>query len=457
MNHDSDALLNLKIPPHSIDAEQSILGGLMLDSSVWDKVVDVVSERDFYREDHRIIFCHIIKMIDAARPIDLITVSESLERNGHLESVGGMAYLGSITKNTPSAANIRHYGEIVRDRAILRRLITLCNQISEISFHPQGRSARDILDESERKIFEIAEHGGRGMSGFADIQIILDEVMEKIQEIQESGPSSITGVPAGYADLDEMTSGFQSGDLIIIAGRPSMGKTAFSLNIAEYVAVQQMLPVGIFSMEMSSTQLAMRMISSMSRLNQRRVRNAQLTNDEWERLVTAFGLLKDAPIYIDESAALNAYEVRARVRRLHRHYGGKLGLVIVDYLQLMSSSLSQTDTRANVVSEISRSLKALAKEVNCPVIALSQLSRRVEERGDKRPQMNDLRESGAIEQDADLILMLYRDEYYNRDSREKGVCEVIIGKQRNGPVGTVKLHFSGDITRFENLAPTHTY
>ncbi|WP_092487600.1 replicative DNA helicase, partial [Candidatus Ichthyocystis hellenicum] len=268
---------------------------------------------------------------------------------------------------------------------------------------------------------------------------------------------NITGVPSGYVDLDDMTSGFQPGDLIVIAGRPSMGKTAFSLNIAEYIAVQQMLPVGIFSMEMSSTQLAMRMISSMSRLNQRKVRNAQLSNDEWERLITSFGLLKEAPIYIDESASLNSYEVRARVRRLHRHYGGKLGLVIIDYLQLMSSVGNHSDTRANAVSEISRSIKSLAKEVNCPVIALSQLSRRVEERGDKRPQMNDLRESGAIEQDADLILMLYRDEYYNRDSREKGVCEVIIGKQRNGPVGTVRLHFSGDITRFENLAPVHAY
>ncbi|CUT17902.1 MULTISPECIES: replicative DNA helicase [Candidatus Ichthyocystis] len=449
--------IELKIPPHSVDAEQAVLGGLMLDSSVWDKVVDVLSESDFYRDDHRLIFSHIMKMIDLSRPIDLVTVSESLERSDHLEHVGGVAYLAAVTKNTPSAANIRHYAEIVRDRAILRRLITLSSEIAELAFHPRGRVASDILDESERKIFEIAERGGKGFTGFTDIQVVLDEVMERLQEIQESGPSNITGVPAGYADLDEMTSGFQPGDLIIIAGRPSMGKTAFSLNIAEYVAVQQMLPVGIFSMEMSNTQLAMRMISSMSRLNQRKVRNAQLTNDEWERLVTSFGLLKDAPIYIDESAALNSYEVRARVRRLHRHYGGKLGLVIVDYLQLMSSTGSQSDTRATAVSEISRSLKALAKEVNCPVIALSQLSRRVEERGDKRPQMNDLRESGAIEQDADLILMLYRDEYYNRDSREKGVCEVIIGKQRNGPVGTVRLHFSGDITRFENLAPVHAY
>lgn len=448
-----DALRQLKLPPHSMEAEQSVIGGLLLDNSVWDRIADFLVSDDFYRDEHRLIFTHCTHLLHANSPADIVTVSESLSNTNEFERAGGLSYLSTIVQNTPTAANIRKYAEIVKDKALLRGLISIGNTIIESAYAPDGRGPHDLLDEAGKKVFELAETGTRSQSGFVSIKPVLDEVLEKIQEMHESGAQEITGVPSGFIDLDKMTSGLQSGDLVVVAGRPSMGKTAFAMNIAQHIAVLAGLPVGIFSMEMSSTQLVMRMLSSVGLINQQRMRIGQLNDEEWERLTYAFDRLYKAPIHIDESASLNTYEVRARARRLHRHYGGKLGLIIVDYLQLMSSGFGRrTENRATEISDISRSLKSLAREVACPVLALSQLSRKVEERGDKHPMMTDLRESGAIEQDADLILMLYRDEYYNKETRDKGVAEIIVGKQRNGPTGAVRLSFRGDYMRFANLA-----
>ena len=445
------AIAALKLPPHSIEAEQSLLGGLLLDNTAWDRIADVVSESDFYRDDHRRIFRHTAKLIEQAKPADVVTVYESLEKNGESEASGGLSYLGQIANNTPSAANIRRYGEIVRERAILRQLVSVGDKIASSALNPAGREAKQILDEAEARVFEIAEAGSRQNTGFVAIQPILSKVVDRIQELydRESG-SDITGVPSGYTDLDRQLSGMQAGDLIIVAGRPSMGKTAFSLNIAENVALEAGLPVAIFSMEMPATQLAMRFLCSVGRLDAHRLRTGKLNDDEWQRLTYALGRLHEAPIHIDETPALNSSEVRARARRLYRQYG-KLGLIVIDYLQLMSAT-REGDNRASEISEISRSVKALAKELSVPVIALSQLSRNVEQRPNKRPVMSDLRESGAIEQDADVIMFIYRDEVYNPDSPDKGSAEIIIAKQRNGPIGTTRLTFMGEHTRFENFA-----
>ncbi len=446
----------IKLPPHSVEAEQSVLGGLLLDNSAWDKIGDLVTETDFYRHDHRLIYRHISKLIENSKPADAITVAESLETGGELQNVGGLAYLGTLAQNTPSAANIRRYAEIVRERAVLRKLVEVGNGIAESAFSPRGRNAKDLLDEAEAKVFEIAEAGARGQQGFIGIQPLLTKVVERIDDLfQSDNPSDITGIPTGFGDLDQKTSGLQPGDLIIVAGRPSMGKTAFSLNIAENVAIDYGAPVAVFSMEMAGTQLVMRMMGSVGRLDQHKVRTGRLQDDDWQKLTYAVGKLNDAPIHIDETAALTALEVRARARRLHRQYG-KLGLIVIDYLQLMSAS-SHGENRATEISEISRSLKALAKELNVPVVALSQLNRSLEQRPNKRPVMSDLRESGAIEQDADLILFIYRDEVYNPDTADKGVAEIIIGKQRNGPIGSVKLTFLGEYTRFESFAHPGQY
>ena len=446
----------IKLPPHSVEAEQSVLGGLLLDNSAWDRIADFLAESDFYRADHRQIYHHITRLIEANRPADAITVAESLESTKDLESVGGLAYIGALAQNTPSAANIRRYAEIVRERAIMRKLAETASNIAELAYNPMGREPAQLLDEAESRIFAISEQGARGRQGFVDMQPVLTQVVERIDLLyNRDNPSDVTGVPTGFADLDRMTSGFQPGDLIIVAGRPSMGKTALALNMAEHVALDAGLPIGIFSMEMSAAQLAMRLLGSIGRLDQHKLRTGRLAEDDWRRLTDAVGRLSEAPIHIDETAALNALELRARARRLHRQYG-QLGMIIVDYLQLMSSS-SQGENRATEISEISRSLKALSKELNVPVVALSQLNRSLEQQPNKRPVMSDLRESGAIEQDADLILFIYRDEVFNPDSPDKGRAEIIIGKQRNGPIGTVMLTFHGEHTRFENFADPTRY
>jgi len=446
----------LKLPPHSIEAEQSLLGGLMLDNAAWDRIADQVNETDFYRDDHRRIFRHIARLIEAGRPADIVTVFESLEKSSESDQAGGMAYLGEIANSTPSAANIKRYAEIVRERAILRKLVTVGDEIAASALSPLGREAKQLLDEAEKKVFEIKDAGSRTTEGFIPIQPLLGKVVDRIQELYDrDSPSDITGIPTGFTDLDHKTSGLQPGDMVIVAGRPSMGKTAFALNMAEHVALVAGLPVAIFSMEMPGTQLAMRFLSSVGKLDAHRVRTGKLNDDEWQRMTYALGKLHEAPIHIDETPALNSTELRARARRLYRQCG-KLGLIVVDYLQLMSS-VGQGENRATEISEISRSIKALAKELHVPVVALSQLSRNVEGRPNKRPVMSDLRESGAIEQDADVILFIYRDEVYNPDSPDKGSAEIIIGKQRNGPIGTVKLTFLGEHTRFENFATPGSY
>jgi len=443
----------IKLPPHSIEAEQSVLGGLLLEANALDRIADLVTADDFYRQEHRLIYRQIVAMSEVAKPVDVITVAEALELAGDLDKVGGLPYLGSLAQNVPSAANIRRYGEIVRERAIMRKLAEVGTDIASSSYNPTGRDAAQLLDEAERKVLEIAEAGSRGKQGFVAMPPLLTEVVERIETLYgRDNPSDITGIATGYADLDRKTSGLHPGDLIIVAGRPSMGKTAFSINIAENVALDSKLPVAIFSMEMGAGQLAMRMLGSVGKLNQQDLRTGKLQDDDWGRLTHALGKLNDAPIHIDESAALSSLELRARARRLHRQNNG-LGLIVVDYLQLMSSNVGKvSENRATEISEISRSLKALAKELHVPVIALSQLNRSLEQRTDKRPVMSDLRESGAIEQDADLILFIYRDEVYNPDSQQQGKAEIIIGKQRNGPIGKVELAFRGEYTRFDNLA-----
>src|SRR5712691_10973447 len=447
----------LKVPPHSLEAEQSVLGGLLLENPAADRIGDILGADDFYSDAHRVVFNAIMSLIADNKPADVVTVGETLSSLKKLDYIGGMVYLGALVENVPTAANIRRYAEIVRERAILRRLAAAGGEIADAAYNPLGRSVREVLDGAETKIFEIAEHGARGQQGFQELRPLLTEAVERIELLfRRDNPSDVTGVPTGFTDLDRMTSGLQPGDLVIIAGRPSMGKTSLALNIAEHVALDAGLPVGVFSMEMSAGQLVMRMLGSVGKLDQHKLRTGRLADEDWRRVTDAVGKLNDAPIQIDETAALNALELRARARRLHRQYG-KLGLIVVDYLQLMQAS-SEGENRATEISEISRSLKSLAKELKVPLVALSQLSRAVEQRtGPKRPIMSDLRESGAIEQDADLILAIYREEVYTPDTPEKGVAEIIILKQRNGPIGTVKLTFLGEYTRFENYAPSGAY
>ena len=450
-------LLNLRVPPHSIDAEQSVLGGLLIDNGAFDKIGDVVTDGDFYRDDHRRIFRHVSRLIERGKPADVVTVDEAIKVSEDKDKTGGITYLAALAGNTPSAHNVRRYAEIVRECAVLRKLIEVSAEIADSALNRMGKDVGQLLDEAESKVFQIAEAGARTRQGFMEIQPLLTQVMERIDLLyHKDNPSDITGIPTGYRDLDRETSGLQPGDLIIIAGRPSMGKTALALNMAEHVAVENKLPVAVFSMEMSGTQLAMRMLGSIGRLDQHKLRTGRLSDDDWNRLTNAVGKLHDAPILVDESGALNALELRARARRLHRQYG-HLGLIVVDYLQLMQAT-SQGENRPTEISEISRSLKSLAKELKVPVVALSQLSRAVEQRtGPKRPIMSDLRESGAIEQDADLILAIYREEVYTPDTPEKGMAEIIILKQRNGPIGTIKLTFLGEYTRFENYAQSGAF
>jgi len=440
----------LKVPPQSVEAEQSVLGGLMLEGQAWDRVADKITEADFYRKEHRLIFRAIGALAEESSPADVVTVSEWLDKHQELQNAGGLAYLASLANNTPSAANIGAYANIVRERAILRNLIQTATRIAGSAYSPEGQSASDILDFAERSIFDISEQGAHRRGGFAPLKTLLTRAVDRIDTLFRS-ESAITGVSTGFKDLDDMTSGLQAGDLVIVAGRPSMGKTSLAMNIAENAAVGSKLPVAIFSMEMPGEQLAMRMMASLGRINAHKVRTGKLEDDDWPRLTHAIGLLAEAPMFIDDTPALTPLELRTRARRLKREHG--LGLIVVDYLQLMQAPES-SENRATEISGITRSLKGLAKELNVPLIALSQLNRSLEQRPNKRPVMSDLRESGAIEQDADVIVFIYRDEVYNEDSQDKGTAEIIIGKQRNGPTGKVKLTFLGEYTRFENYINT---
>ena len=447
-----DEVARLRVPPHSVEAEQSVLGGLLLDNGAWDRAGDLLRDGDFYRYEHKAIYAAIGALVNASKPADVITVFEQLQSFGKAEECGGLAYLNALAQSVPSAANLRRYAEIVRERAILRKLIEASDEIATNAFNPQGRAVSQILDEAEGRIFKIGEEGSRTKQGFQSMQDLAVALIDRVTELHENGAEEVTGVRTGFFDMDRMTAGLQPGDLIVLAARPSMGKTAFALNMAEHVAVQEGLPVVVFSMEMGASQLALRMVGSLGRIDQQHLRTGALRDDEWGRLSEAVERISKTNLYIDETPALNSAELRARSRRQARQCG-KLGLIVVDYLQLMSGSSSNEENRATEIGEISRGLKALAKELQCPVLALSQLNRSVESRNDKRPMMSDLRESGAIEQDADVIMFIYRDDYYNKDSKEPGVAEIIIGKQRNGPVGTVRLTFLKPLTRFDNLAP----
>ena len=441
----------LRVPPHSIEAEQSVLGGLLLDNAAYERLTDLLSDDDFYRHDHRLIWQHIARLINLSRPADVITVNESLTSAGKAQEVGGLSYLNALAHNTPSAANIRRYAEIVRERSMLRKLVAVADDIAATALNPQGKEARQLLDEAESRVFKIAQEGARSSQGFQEIHPLLAQVVQRIDDLyHREGDSDVTGIPTGFIDLDRMTSGLQGGDLVIVAGRPSMGKTSFSMNVAEHVAIEQGLPVAVFSMEMGAVQLAMRMLGSVGLLDQHRMRTGKLLTDDWPRVTHAVQRMQNAQVYIDETPGLTAVDLRARARRLARQCG-RLGMIVIDYIQLMSSS-GGGENRATEISEISRALKSLAKELDCPVVCLSQLNRSLEQRPNKRPVMSDLRESGAIEQDADVILFIYRDEVYNPDSPDKGTAEIIIGKQRNGPIGTVRLTFQGESTKFLNFA-----
>ena len=455
--HD-DEVARLRVPPHSVEAEQSVLGGLLIDNSAWDRAGDLLNEADFYRYEHKLIFAAIAKLINAGKPADVVTVFEELTSLGKAADCGGLAYLNALAQSVPSAANLRRYAEIVRERAVLRKLVSVSDEIASAALNPQGRPVKEIVDEAEGKIFRINEEGNKGAQGFHSMDRLVVDLIDRVNELAEMGAEDVTGVRTGFYDLDRMTAGLQPGDLIILAARPSMGKTAFAINIGENVAIDEGLPVVIYSMEMGAAQLALRMVGSIGRIDQSHLRTGRLADDEWGRLSEAVDKLGKAHIFIDESPGLSPSEVRARARRQAR-ISGQLGLIIIDYLQLMSGNggAGSEENRATVVGEISRGLKALAKELQCPVIALSQLNRSVETRPDKRPMMSDLRESGAIEQDADIIMFIYRDEYYTKDQcQEPGVAEIIIAKQRNGPVGTVKLAFQRMHTKFENLAPGYS-
>ena len=440
---------NLRVPPHSVEAEQAVIGGLLLDNRAWEQIADRISEADFYRNDHRIIFSAIRNLEEKSQPFDAVTLSEWMQAHGQLEDAGGLAYLGRLAKETPTAANIVAYADIVRERSVLRQLIAVGTDIASNGYKTEGRNSRELLEDAEKRVYEIAEQDMRGRGGFQDIKDLLTKTVETIDYLFQS-EGNVTGVPTGFDKFDEATTGLHGGELIIVAGRPSMGKTTFAMNIAENAAIGSKVPVAVFSMEMPGEQLAMRMISSLGRIDQHHIRTGQLTDEDWPRITSAVHMLSEASLFIDDTPAMSPNEVRARARRMKRKHG--LGLVVVDYLQLMQVH-GGSENRATEISEISRGLKALAKELNVPVIALSQLNRSLEQRPDKRPIMSDLRESGAIEQDADLIVFIYRDEVYNDDSPEKGMAEIIIAKQRNGPIGKSVLTFLGKYTKFENYIP----
>jgi replicative DNA helicase len=450
-----DGTAALRVPPHSVEAEHSVLGGLLIDNLAWDRAADLLNDADFYRYEHKVIYAAIGRLINSGRPADVVTVYDELIAIGKADECGGLGYLNALAQSVPTAANLRRYSEIVRERSILRKLIGAGDEVIADAFNPQGRSVAQLLDEAQAKMYRIGEEGARAQNGLVDIDQLLPTFIDRLNELAESGGNMVTGVSTGYVDLDRITAGLQPGDLVVLAARPSMGKTSLALNIAEHVAVVEKLPVTIFSMEMGQQQLVMRMVGSQGRVDQTKMRTGQLNNDDWSRVAEAVDKLGKARIAIDESPGLSPGEVRARARRQAR-VSGKPGLIVVDYLQLMAGGDAASDeNRATVLGDISRGLKGLAKELQCPVLALSQLNRAVEQRNDKRPVMSDIRESGAIEQDADLIMFIYRDEYYTKDEcKEPGVAEVIVAKQRMGAVGTVKLAFRSDLARFENLAPS---
>ncbi|WP_286239819.1 replicative DNA helicase [Neptuniibacter halophilus] len=443
-------LAKIKVPPHSMEAEQSVLGGLMLDNNAWDTVSEVVLDDNFYRQEHRQIYRTMRKLVNNGNPIDVVTLSEELDRTGELESAGGLDYLIELAKNTPSASNIRAYSEIVRDRSLLRQMITAANEIADGAFHPEGRTSEEILNEAEQKIFQIAENRP-SQGGPEGVNELLKKAVDRIDTMFNSD-GDMTGVTTGFDDLDKKTSGLQPSDLIIVAARPSMGKTTFAMNLVENALMSSDKPVLVFSLEMPAEQLMTRMLSSLGRIDQTRVRTGKLEEEDWPKLTTAVNMLRDKPLFIDDQAGISPNEMRTRARRIVREHGD-LAMIMIDYLQLMQMKTPGIESRTQEISEISRSLKAVAKELECPVVALSQLNRTLEQRPNKRPVNSDLRESGAIEQDADVIMFIYRDEVYNEDSEHKGVAEIIIGKQRNGPIGTSRLAFIGKYTKFENLAP----
>jgi len=450
----SDSMLDeqtsgLRVPPHSVEAEQAVIGGLLLDNRAWETIADKLVDEDFYRHDHRLLFTAIRELESRNEPFDAVTLSQCLDKNGQLDQAGGLLYLGRLAKDTPSASNILAYANIVREKSVLRQLISVGTDISGSGYVPEGRDSKELLDSAEKKVFQIAEQGARGQGGFQDMKALLSKTVDKIDHLFNSD-GGITGVSTGFDKFDEMTTGLQEADLVIVAGRPSMGKTTFAMNIAENAAIGDKLPVAVFSMEMPGDSLAMRMISSLGRVDQHHIRTGNLTDEDWARITSAIHILSEAKIFIDDTPAMSPNEIRARARRLKRQHG--LGLIVIDYLQLMQVH-GGSENRATEISEISRSLKAMAKELKVPVIALSQLNRSLEQRPDKRPVMSDLRESGAIEQDADLIVFIYRDEVYNEDSPQKGVAEIIIAKQRNGPIGKSLLTFLGKYTKFENYIP----
>jgi len=442
-------LARIKMHPHSLEAEQSVLGGLLLSADGWDAVAEEVAASDFYRPSHRQIFREIARLAEAGEPVDVITVADKLEARGELAGAGGLTYLAELAQNTPSTSNIRAYAQVVRERASLRKLIEAAQAIADSGFSPEGRSSLELIDEAERMIMQISEEGVRS-GGPQDVNPLLKKALGRIEELFNSG-GDITGLTTGFADLDGMTSGLQASDLVIVAGRPSMGKTSFAMNLVENAVLAQDQPILVFSMEMPADQLIVRMLSSIGRIDQTRIRNGRLEQEDWPKLTAAVNKLKDVKLYIDDTPALTPTEVRSRVRKVVRENDGQLGMVMVDYLQLMQVAGS-SEGRTAEISEISRNLKAIAKEFGVPMVALSQLNRALEQRPNKRPVNSDLRESGAIEQDADVIMFIYRDEVYNEESPDKGVAEIIIGKQRNGPIGTCRLAFIGQYTRFENLA-----
>lgn len=456
----SDSLKNpnkltegLRVPPHSIEAEQAVLGGVMIDNRALESVIERLEGKHYYRYDHQKIFECMRQLAEKNQPIDIITVSEALEKSHLLEDVGGMAYISELARNTPSAANIRAYADIVYEKSVLRDLIRIGGQITESAFTTSGRTANEIVDEAEKVVFEISEQGSRG-SGPVPVKEVVASALDTIETLSHAG-NALTGISTGFTELDRMTRGMQAGELIIVAGRPSMGKTIFAMNIAQHAAITQDKTALVFSMEMPSQSIAIRMISSLGRVDMQRLQSGQLQEEDWARVSNAVGFLNNAKMVIDETPALSPMEIQARARRIARE--GQLGLIVVDYLQLMRSSSSRVENRTAEISEISRSLKTIAKELNVPVIALSQLNRSLEQRPNKRPVMSDLRESGAIEQDADLIAFIYRDEVYYEDSEDKGTAEIIIGKHRNGPIGMFRLTFLGQYTRFENYTQEQSW
>jgi replicative DNA helicase len=440
----------LKVPPHSIEAEQSVLGSMLIDPESWDKVAELVTETDFYNRSHQTIFRAIVRLLNTNQPIDLITVSEELEKHDELDDAGGFAYLGELAKNTPSSANVASYAQIISERAITRELIGVAHEIAEIGYNPEGRDSADILDLAESRVFEIAERRTGENEGPRDVGSVLGKTIDRLEELVKTN-KEVTGVTTGFTDLDKKTSGLQPSDLIIVAARPSMGKTTFAMNLVENAMMAEEKPVLVFSLEMPSEQIMMRMLASLSRVDQTKIRTAQLDDEDWARISNTMAMLKDKDrLFVDDSSGLTPMDVRSRARKLARERGG-ISLIMIDYLQLMRVP-SLSENRTLEIAEISRSLKALAKELEVPVVALSQLNRTLEQRADKRPVNSDLRESGSIEQDADLIMFIYRDEVYHENSEDKGIAEIIIGKQRNGPIGTSRLTFQGQFSRFDNYA-----